>query len=213
MEPFDIDSFVKNKLTEDNELHSKEIESSKPFVWTAVQQQINRKKSVTWYHLAAAVLLLLIGFSFILFNIQKGHQREMELLSDQINQLETNHQAQANLLQSKNSQVQQLSTELENVGIQLTALQQQNPAQQTQKILHQVDTVYIKQVEYITLKTSSPVEELEITPEKELVTYAENTAFQKKETDDIIFPSSSRLAKNEQSEAFKIKVGPFARKN
>jgi hypothetical protein len=76
METSDFDKILRDKLSENHGLHQREMETAKPFVWSAVYNEIGRKKTLTWYHLAAAVLLLMITFSVTLVHVQKGHQNE-----------------------------------------------------------------------------------------------------------------------------------------
>ncbi len=80
MEPMDIDNIIKNKLQESSDLHTHEMDSAKPFIWSAVQNQI-LKRSITWYHLAAAIVMLMVSFSFVLYSIQNRHNKEINLLS------------------------------------------------------------------------------------------------------------------------------------
>ena len=215
MEPFDIDNIIKNKLKESHDLHAHEMESAKPFVWSAIQRQIDSRKSMTWYHLAAAMILLMISFSSILFSIQKGRHQEIEQLSNKIDQLQKDYMTQAELLHLKNRQVESLDSELKNVEVRLTTFQERKQVVQREKIIYQHDTIYVKQVEYVTqipdykgdnkivmagqIKTSKQVEMIDV---------------QEKEIDDVIFPSFRNLAKNGQAESIQIKIGPFiARKN
>lgn len=215
MEPFDIDNIVKNKLKESNDLHSHEMESAKPFVWSAVQNQINSRKSLTWVHLAAAVILLMISFSFILFSIQNGRHQEIEQLSNKIDQLQKDYLTQAELLHLKNRQVESLDSELKNVEVQLTTFQERKQMVQREKIIYQLDTIYVKQVEYVTqIPDSKGDNKIVMTGQIETSKRVEMIDVQEKEIDDVIFPSSTNLEKNGQAESIQIKIGPFiARKN
>ncbi len=215
MEPFDIDNIVREKLQESNDLHTHEMESAKPFVWSAVQNQIGWRRSLTWVHLAAAVVLLMIGFSFILFSVQKGHKKEIELLSEKIDQMQTYYVSQEKQLRSKDTQVAFLGNELKNVKIQLADMQHMEPLTQKETIVYRTDTVYLKQVEYITA-VSDPTEAKEITigTVAEQPEQVETAKVQERETDDVIFPSYSNQGNRPPSETIKFKFGPFvARKN
>ena len=215
MEPFDIDKIIKNKLEQDSEIHAHEMESAKPFVWSAIQNQIGSRKSLTWYHLAAAVILLMISFSFILFSIQKGRHQEIEQLSYKIDQLQKDYVTQAELLHFKNTQVESQGYELKNMEVRLTHLQENKPAAQIEKIILQVDTVYIKQIEYITKITDSNDENKLMKGEQiEMAIQTEKTDKQESNIDDMIFPSTRNAEKSEQAESIQIKMGFFlARKN
>ncbi len=208
MEPIDIDEIFRKKLLENNDLHKHEMDSAKPFVWSAVQNNIGRSRSLTWYHLAAAILLLMISFSFVLYNVQKGHNNEMNLLSDKIDQLQKNHLSQAEFLQTKDIEVESLEIELKNVELKLTNLMQQKTLPQMETYVYRTDTVYLKQLEYITIST--PVESKETT-----VDVLESIANQKEiayvqEMDDIIFPSYSSRGNGPQSETIKFKFGSLS---
>ena len=91
MEPSDFDKILKSKIAEPGDLHEKEMNSAKPFIWSAVQKEIKGTRSLRWYHLAAAVLLLLICFSIILYALQNAHQKQLLILSDKIDLMESNH--------------------------------------------------------------------------------------------------------------------------
>ncbi len=214
MEPKDIDKIIKAKILESDELHKHEMDSAKPFVWTAVQNQINRKRSLRWYHLAAAILLLMISFSFVLHRIQKGHKNEMSMLSNRIDQLQSNYLMQVDLLQSKDTEIESLGNELEYVGLQLTDIQQQKPLLLHETIVHRTDTVYLKQIEYIT-RVSDPVESKEIATDAFVdQTEQMETGKVQEIKDDVIFPSYSKLDTKQEAETIKFKFGSFiARKN
>jgi hypothetical protein len=210
MEPMDIDKIIKNKLQESNDLHSHEIDSSKPFIWSAVQNNI-RRRNLTWYHLAAAVVMLLIGFSFILFSIQNSHNNEIELLSGKIDQLQENYISQAEHLYSKEIQTASLGDELKSLELKLTEMQLQKPTSQKETFVYRTDTVYVKQIEYINT-ISDPVEMNIITTGNEadpdaLIKIAQ---IKVQETDDEIFPSYTRQNDRKQSESRRFKFQSFA---
>ena len=210
MEPIDIDNLIKNKLLETNERHQHEMELAKPFIWSAVQNKIGKKSSLTWYHLAAAVVILMISFSFVLYSVQKGHTNEMELLSDKIDQLQRDYSSQATMIQTKDSQVATLGSELRNVELKLADLQLQKPLSQKEVFVYQTDTVYLKQVEYITTITypDEPVEK-DIVPSVEQTELIGIAQVQQDQMDDAIFPSYSSQRNSQPSETIKIKFGSF----
>ncbi len=215
MEPTDIDKIITNKLQESNDLHQHEMDTAKPFVWSAVQNKIGRKRSLTWVHLAAAVVLLLITFSFFFNSAQRGHKKELSLLSDKIDQLQINYSYQGELLGSKDNQIHTLHDELKNIELQLVDLQQQKPLSAKETIVYRTDTVYLTQVEYITA-VSEPVEAEEVPPgtSEDQVEQIIKTTVKEKGTDAAIYPSNSIQAKNQQSETLKFKFGSFvARKD
>lgn len=215
MEPNEIDNIIRNKLQESSDLHRPEMDSAKPFVWSAVHNQIVGKQSLTWYHLAAALALLLIGFSFVLYQIQTGHRNQIDLLSNKVDQLQQNYSSQVNLLQTKETQVESMGKELRNIELQLTDLQQQESIVKKETIVFRTDTVFIKQVEYIN-NTPDPMEMKVVSTstiqdpdeQEEIVTAQESSR------DDAIFSNYSYPGNRQQSETIKFKFGSFTeRKN
>ena len=206
MEPFDFDEIVRQRLNEDIDLHQHEIESSKPFVWSAIQDKIRMSRTLKWYHLAAAVVILLISFSFILINVQQGHNREMQLLSDKVDDIRINYESQGELIRAKELQVLNLTNELEDVEIQLTDLQNTDPVV-TERIVYQVDTIYMKEIEYITVATELPPEETQSPDNQDIV---ENQT--EIETDLEIFPTFYTRRTEPPGENLKVKFGPFSSK-
>jgi hypothetical protein len=210
MEPMDIDKIIKNKLQQSNDLHSHEIDSSKPFIWSAVQNNI-RRRTLTGYHLAAAVVMSLISFSFILFSIQNSHNNEIELLSGKIDQLQENYISQAEHLYAKEIQTASLGDELKSLELKLTEMQLQKPTSQKETLVYRTDTVYVKQVEYINTN-SDPVEMNIITTGNEtdpdaLIKIAQ---IKVQETDDEIFPSYTRQNDRKQTETRRFKFQSFS---
>lgn len=215
MEPKDIDNIVKNKLQENNDLHRSEMESAKPFVWSALQNQIERKRSLTWYHLAAALVLLMISFSFVLYSIQTGHRKQIDLLSNKIDQLQQNYSSQVDQLQTKKTQVESLGKELRNIELQLTDLQQQEPIVKKETIVFRTDTVYIKQIEYINI-TPDPMELRVISHStiQDPTEQVEIATVNEKGRDDAIFSGYSYQGNSRSTEKIKVKFGSFTvRKN
>lgn len=205
MEPTDLDNIIKSKLLESNDEHQQEMADAKPFVWSAVQKELDAKKTLRWYHLAAAILLLMISFSFVLYGVQEKHKNEIGLLSQKIDQLQDQYQSQDNLLQIKNEEVKSLASELKNVEYQLTELQVDQPLHQKETIVYRTDTVYLKQVEYIA-KVTDPVMTNENMPDQEISSSKQLTKVDSDEweIDDAIYPSVAS-SKKQKSESIKVK--------
>lgn len=214
MEPTDFDKILRDKIHESQDLHAKEMEAAKPFIWSAVYNEIGKKKSLTWYHLAAAVILLLITFSVVLYRVQTVHRRELASFSQQLDQLEKNYLSQATLLETKNSQLISLNDKLESVEQQFNNMQQ-TPAQVKERIVYQRDTVYLKQVEYVTVapdtnKINYAINKNSDHPPKEVKVVKLN----ENKIDDIIYPSSQGTDKREKPESIKVRLNAFtARSN
>ena len=217
MEPYDFDKLLKEKLENDNDLHSYEIESAKPFIWSAIQNNVGGDKTIKWYHLAAALILLILSFAFILINVQKSYKSEIQILSQRIDEIQDNYKVQGVNLDSKVTEIEKLNAELDFVESQLITLQSSansTPKPRLETItVFQRDTVFVKEVEYITLsqkdtlplnESSQQVTEVEIADIKSEVPL----------TDIDIYPSYSQNGKKRRSESIKLKFGSvLAQKN
>ena len=202
MEPSDLDQIIKSKLQETNDIHRHEKDSAKPFVWSAVQRNLEEKRGLRWYHLAAAVFLLLIGFSFVLYSFQQKHEKELTLLSNKIDQFEQGFQAREVLLESKEGQLRLMDAELNDVRLQLANLQRPPAVAQKEKIVFLTDTVFIKQVEYVN---ENPVIASKQTAKEERNIQNPNVKREHSEFDQAIFPSYVGSNTSQKSEAIKVK--------
>ncbi len=202
MEPAEFDKIIQEKLSENNELHAHDIESSKPFVWSAVQRQTGKRPALRWYHLAAAVVLMVISFAFVLNNVQKSYSSKVDLLSERIEGLQENYHTQEEQIKVKNREMASLGNELRDVEKQLVTLKNQ-PDVET--IIYQTDTVYIKQVEYVTVVKHEPAVNVEVVKSVETEMLPEI----KTQTEKVIYPSYSYASKN-KTETLKLKFGTFA---
>ena len=216
MEPYDIDNIIKGKLKESRDLHSHEMDAAKPFIWSAIQKKIDKKRPLAWYHLAAAVILLLLTFSFIMYTAQKSHKNEISQLSVKIDQLQARYLSQQELLQTKNTEVESLGNELREVEFQLADLHNEEPLSIKETIVYRVDTIYLNQIKYIT-RASDQIQTKDINPEikENQAGRVEVSRIEDEEMDDIIFPTySSEQNSKQSSESIKLRFGSFAvRKN
>jgi len=208
MEPADFDKIIQEKLSENNESHAHDIESSKPFVWSAVQRQTGKQHTLKWYHLAAAVVLMVISFGFVLNDVQKSYSSKIEDLSDRIEGLQENYLTQEEQIKVKNSEFASLGNELKVVEKQLVTLKNQ-PGVET--IIYQTDTVYIKQIEYVTVVELEPSVAVEAVEVVESIKTETNPEIES-QTAKVIYPSYSYTSKN-KTETLKLKFGTFASKN
>ena len=153
MEPSEFDQIIKSKLEQENDLHQHEIERSKPFVWTAIQQTNKTKvASVPWYYFAAAIALLLIGFSFFLFNQQQVHDKQLSILSKKVESLQkTQDVTPSDIVAKKNEQIDLICHEMEQLELSLSSVNNNQPsANNIAHIVYKTDTVFVNAVEYIT---------------------------------------------------------------
>lgn len=213
MEPKDIDNIIRGKVLESSDLHEQEMDSAKSFIWTKVQNKTSRKRLLTWYHLAAAIILLLVCFSFVFYIIQERHNNEMSLLSKKIDLLQKNHVSQEKLLKSKDQEMESLGDELKQVEQKFTSMLQQKPLAQKETLVYRTDTVYLKQIEYITAVTD-PINSKEISANKTGMYPRQHEDTKEKEIDEAIYPSKLNMGKTQQSEPIVFKFGSLtARKD
>lgn len=203
METFDFDKVIKSKMQEDNDLHKEEIQATRPLVWAKIQNQQKPVKEIQWYHLAAAVALILIGSGWFYQQSQKSHRTAIDLLSNKVNDMESKFSVQENVIKSKTYLIDSLQRELAQIESQLANIQQISKMPPEQVIVYQTDTVYLKQIEYVTVLTENPdttKTSMESTP---LV--AKETASQA--TDNDIYPSYVVSNRKPQPEPKKFKFG------
>ncbi len=214
MEPFEMDKIIREKLQHKPDMYRKEMDEAKPFVWSAIQHQINGKHSPTWKHLAAAILVLFISFTFIIIKFNQRHKAEIIALTEKVDLMQREHQSEKEALQSKITQMSQLTDPPMLAESNLTEEVQANPGIQKEIVVYRTDTVYIKQVEYITttsqpLPTSEPAVETAANDSELLVTQVREN---KKE--DVIFPAERIRSEAQDSETIKLRFAAFtARKN
>ncbi|MEM9831048.1 MAG: hypothetical protein AAF944_10450 [Bacteroidota bacterium] len=213
MEPFDIDNIIREKLQQSNDLHKHQLDSAKPFIWGAVQQKIIAKRAIMWYHLAAAVVLLMIIFSFVLYGVQQQYRQQADLLAAKLDQMQQSYESQSKALYTKDTQAELLATRLGAMEQTLASLQAEQPPAPKKVIIYRTDTVYIKQVEYVAIAADSTHSEKLIADRSEEPLEKEATLPHETKTDDVIFLSSSNQGKNQPSESIKFKFGAFSRED
>ncbi len=197
MEPSDFDKFIKSKLQEDIDLHKRESEAAKPFVWSAVQNEVTNR-SLNWRHLAAAMILLLIGFSLVFQMNRQAHQKELNHLAKQIGELHEQYQRQLVTLEEQDHQN----------DAQLLDSQKQ------ELIVHRVDTIYRIRVDtvVVTVKEFVPVSAPTASQADPQVT--ENTIEKTNEVDESIYPHYTDGDIKRKTETIQLKFGALtARKD
>ena len=209
MEPFEIDKILKEKLEAGSEIHTHELEAAKPFVWSAVQSEINKKKPLTWVHLAAAVILLLMCFSFVLYTFKSAYTNQIDALTTKIDELDRAYQEQLVQVQTKDAQVESLDSELRQMEIQLAGLQPVEPPAAKEVFIHRTDTIYVKQVEYITRIEPEAVKEEALIDEEKM---PEEVIATTNQPSDAIYPSAV-VGKKASTESMKVSFGSFTARN
>lgn len=149
MEPSEFDDLIKNKLAGENPLHTNEIEHSRAFVWSSIQQNLKAKKSWNWKPLmAAAVFAFLIFSTIIFYNKLENQNNEAIQLSKQMERLNKQYSQQSNLIIEKNQKISALQNQLNGIETKLKQLNNQPVI--TPKIVYQTDTVFLKNLNEIT---------------------------------------------------------------
>lgn len=212
METFDIDKLIRNKLSESTNRHKEEMDSAKPFVWAAIREKVGKKRTITWYHLAAATVLLLGVFTYVLTVVQQAHQKEMNALAHKIEQLEKTHVLQRELIFAKETRVNTLQTELHQVAAELAQFRRKQPLVRASNVIYRTDTLYLKEVEYRAVASQR-----DDTPQKSAVPFDKEKQVERttvppdeQKKDDIIFPSRREAGHENQSEPLRVKLGAFA---
>lgn len=214
MEPSEFDNIIKEKLRNNRDWPTFEIDTVKPYIWTAIQNQIGRTKLLNRYHFAAVITFLIILFASVIYRIQKERQSEINLLMNRISLLEKKYTSQADILRRKDSQIVSLKSELQDVGRKLTEWESQKSATPNERIVYRMDTVIVREVEYISAGTEpqKSIDHDKIRSEAPLKRI--NPEGQKEEnTDHIIFFSQSGRQNPPQAETMKIKFGSFTKKD
>ena len=205
MEPTEFDKLLKTKLQEFGTLHHNEMDKARPFVWSAVQRNIRGSGSLRWYHLAAAIILLLISFVFVLRNVNKSHESEMVLLSQKIDELQEQYISQQTTLHSKDKKLGTLMVELQNVEQKLINLHDSKPEEFTERIVYRTDTVIVRQIEYVTREVD-PLIAKEINHKPDLINEKADVKIDNNnKINYAIYPSVARHDKNQKSETIKVK--------
>jgi len=208
MEPADFDKLIANSLKGADSIHAKEMDRAKPFVWAAVQNNLKNHSSLRWYHLVAAIILLLVSFGFLLDTIRTRHLDEMSKLSSKLDQLEEHYLLQEKLLNMKNQQVSVMASELKEFQIKLASMEQTAPPGNKEVYIYRTDTVYLRQVEYVTVQAESSMDEGD---GKTIVVEAKNTMQESAIADDkfdqVIYPSFAHERSKQKREPMKVKFG------
>ncbi|MBL4707639.1 MAG: hypothetical protein JKY48_04275 [Flavobacteriales bacterium] len=202
MEPSEFDQIVRGKLQEEHQLHHREIDASKPFVWAAIQA--NKTLVVPWYYLAAAAILFLVCSTFLFFNLQEQNRSEIDFLAAKVERLKNKTNA-VEIIARKNQQLDLLCSEVEALEHSLTQVNvNPNPTIISKQIVYQTDTVFITQTEYITQYLPAIKEEKIEEPQVELDISADNYT-----TSDLIYPDfnpSTRTTPKKENTSVKVKI-------
>ena len=151
MEPYDFDKLIRDRVLDEGNLHSREASNARQGIWMDIQDRVKKNPAfISWYHLAASILLLIVGFSIILFKVQNHYKSENETLLVKIEKLEKNFTEGASLLDTKDQQIKMLTSNMSNLENTLAELSDQQNDVPVTKVIYKTDTVFLKTVEYVT---------------------------------------------------------------
>jgi len=135
-------------------------------------------------------------FSLVFYSSQQKHQRELDLVYAKMDQLQQHYHVQTNLLRTREIQLDSVEDQLNHVVLHLEHLSQ-NITPPAERPIPKIDTVFIRQVEYVRAE-----------PEVE-VTLADHAIPEKNEIDHVIFPIHNSSINNQREETIKVKFGSF----
>jgi hypothetical protein len=210
MEPFDFDKLIREKVSEEGNIHSVESREAKPVIWKEIQDKQKKGGYVSWYHLAASILLLIVGFSIILFKVQRHYIDENEALYKKIEQLENDFSERVSLINNKDEQIQELTSGIDDLEKKIKGLSKQQIVKSEPRIIYVKDTVYQRTIEYVVYQ---PEEDAEILETDEPVTRDEPEVVRTSIiTESNIYPPRKSKESSDESEKIKISFGNYIAK-
>lgn len=210
MEPSEFDDLIKNKLAGENPLHTNEIEHSRAFVWSSIQQNLKAEKSWNWKPFMAAAVFAFLILSTVIFHYKLENQNNEAIqLSKQMLRLNKQFGIQTTLLVEKNQKINRLQNELNGIKAELKQLNNQPVL--TPKIVYQTDTVFLKNLNEVaqTPNIADSTTSVNTEPNKTITPELEGDDPQEKETNKI-YPSYVSTQKlSAPNETIKVKFASF----
>lgn len=223
MEPIDFDTLIREKVLEEGNIHSKEANMARSGIWIGVQDKLKKGRFISWYHLAASIVFLIIGFSVILFIVQKNYHsenRDLLVKIEKLEKLEIEYRARMSSLEVKEKQIQTLTSNLNSLESKIAGLSEQKLEAPVPvvKTIYQTDTIFVKTVEYLTQvpesEIGSTVDQNVLNEEVISDLLEKDQVIVSTQIDDKIYPSPTTKNQDESTEKVKFKFGNFiARKN
>ena len=206
MESSEFDKTIQQKLNGNNSLHQKSILDSKANIWANVQPKSTTKTVIfPWYYSAVAALLLLFGCSILFYKMNQNYRNDLHVLSAQIHQL-NNRPNQVEILEVKNKELDQLCAELEKKAqVTKNTIPKASEIIIQRQIVHRIDTVFLKQTEYIVQNLPN------VYIEKDTLSSTKDPAqLQEISTNRVIFfDNKASNPKEDHSTASRIKLVNF----
>lgn len=214
MEPSDFDKAIRNKLSQQPDLHRHEIANAKLAVWSQVDHNLYRSNRTPWYLTVAAALILLIGFSFLFVQYQQRHQQELtSSLKTQLSEMQQRYESQSVALSERDQQLASLEDQLSQKEVQLVAFREQQPQEVRERIVHRVDTVYVTEVQYLTVAAASvdPIGN-EAQESDSIPSYQDQSFTNSSEARPTFIAISSPANDQNTNQNLKVRFGSFAKK-
>ena len=134
------------------------------------------------------------------------------MLSEQVDKLTQNYTQQVSSTDMKDQQLKELLDELQELKYKLDEIQNERPATMTrERVVYRRDTVYVKQVEYVT-KMETPiviadVDELQMENEDESM-HVQNAVVQ-----HAIYPGNNKYTADQRTEKVRVRFGNLGAKS
>lgn len=211
MEPSEFDQLIRDKISGDHNRHSERIARSKPILWDELQKGKEKKAFVFNWYAAAAVILLLICFSFAFLSMQNQHSKELQALSQKIDLLQQDYGSQTKALQYKDLELSTLCNELDQLESSLYKVKNQLPSPIQTIFVSKVDTVYIREIEYIATQIPSSLKTDSTTTTPLASKNVNENSSPAVKTSKNIYPSFAKQSNKqaENSSAIKFKLAVF----
>jgi len=217
MEPIDFDKLIRDKVLEEGNVHSQDANMARSGIWIGVQDKLKKGRFISLYHLAASIALLIVGFSIILFIIQRNYNSENRALIVKMDNLEKGYLERVSSMEEKELQIETLTSNLNNLESRIAGISQQK-IEVPVKTVYRTDTIFVKTVEYLTQTSENEVldnkdQEILVTKDADL-TLKESSINASTQIDDLIYPSPTPKNQMDNPEKVKFKLGNIiARKN
>ncbi|MEQ8713137.1 MAG: hypothetical protein RIC80_08965 [Cyclobacteriaceae bacterium] len=213
MEPSDFDKAIRNKLSQQPDLHRQEIANAKLAVWSQVDRNLYRSNRTPWYLMVAAALILLIGFSVLFVQYLQRYEQELTSLRSELNKVQQQNESQSATLSQRDQQLSRLEGQLSQKEVQLVAFREQQPQEVRERIVHRVDTVYVTEVQYLTVAapTVDPIgndaQESDSIPSDQDQSFTNSS-----EARPTFIAISSPVNDQNTNQNLKVRFGSFAKK-
>ena len=133
-------------------------------------------------------------------------------LAEQVEDLKQNYTQQVSSTNMNDQQLNQLLQEIHELKYQLDEIQKVQPNMATlERIVYRTDTVYVREVEYVT-RTEAPIELAEVSDpqveDQDQIIHAQNTVVER-----AIYPGYNSYTAEQKPEKVRIRFGNLRAKS